>query len=531
MAESGTPAFVRKASGLVREFSSASFLFYGIAVSGLFYGFFFIASVAPLIGGNVIIGMLLYLVAMIAVTVTYYVTVVIMPRSGGDYVFVSRALHPSIGFIGNLTLAMLLIMLIGTTCVSIQAFGFGILFGYLGVVLNNPSWYQLATTMSSPTWILGLSWIWIVLGGLVALGSVKFYVKIQNVIFIIMIVGYVAMLAALAATSPANYAISFNNFVAQYKGAPGNYYNGVVTAAQGDGFVIPVQTAFSYASYLLFPLFAACGLMQWNAQLGGEIRNPKKTALLGLVGGGVIYVGLLAAGMLLLYHAVGFDFLSSLNYLLYNDYAKIPLPAYPYANMLTAIATTPALGAFILVMAILQQFLYIPGVYLYVSRGLFAYSFDGLLPQWFAKVSPRTHGPVNAVLTSIVAALIFFVIVNIPQTASYIYLVGSIYTWISSLIPTFMVGLSIVAIVKYKPNLLGLSPIKGIRLVALGVLTMFMMLAIVYAMLTDSVYGANSPFSIALGIGIVVVIALVYIAAKIRGGPLLSLAFKEVPPA
>jgi membrane protease YdiL (CAAX protease family) len=84
---------------------------------------------------------------------------------------------------------------------------------------------------------------------------------------------------------------------------------------------------------------------------------------------------------------------------------------------------------------------------------------------------------------------------------------------------------------KLRPQLHELSPIKGIKLVIPGIVTIIFTFVITYLCLTNPVYGANSPIGIYTAIGVVVAIALVYLVGRIRKGRLLELSFKEIPPA
>ena len=148
-ASSQGPAYVRKASGLVREMSAWDFAFFNLAGLGLFFSLFFWVSLAPLVGGNFLVGWLLFVLAMLSVTMVYYCFVVIMPRSGGDYVFVSRALHPAIGFIGNLTFGVLWLLYVAITGVTLTSTGVASFFGYTGVVFNIPSMVSISAAMGT----------------------------------------------------------------------------------------------------------------------------------------------------------------------------------------------------------------------------------------------------------------------------------------------------------------------------------------------------------------------------------------------
>jgi basic amino acid/polyamine antiporter, APA family len=94
--------FTRKATGLVREAKTSDALIYNLLWSSvgltfafywLFYGFY--PGASPYVSLLVAAGLGLpgaFIYAMLTQ---------VMPRTGGDYVFNSRSLHPAIGFAGN----------------------------------------------------------------------------------------------------------------------------------------------------------------------------------------------------------------------------------------------------------------------------------------------------------------------------------------------------------------------------------------------------------------------------------------------
>lgn len=95
--------FVRQASGLVREVSTLKATFFNIAaLSGnvVLLAIIFL----PLYGGAAIVGFspigLAHIIAgisLIVMALIFVILVSVMPRSGGDYVFTSRVMHPFLG--------------------------------------------------------------------------------------------------------------------------------------------------------------------------------------------------------------------------------------------------------------------------------------------------------------------------------------------------------------------------------------------------------------------------------------------------
>jgi len=522
------PVFLRDATGLVREIGWVSLLFYGMNVLGFQFSFYYIASLVPLLGTNTWFGFVIMACATISVILVYHAFVTMMPRSGGDYVFVSRALHPIIGFVGNLSFGVILMLFVaisaGTTSTSVL----GPLFGYLGVVTGNAGLISLAGQMSTPTYIIPIGAALILGLSILALISLRTYFKLQNVAFVITLVGVAVMIAVAASTSQSTFASSFNSFVGSYMAKSGDWYGNVTSTATAAGWAVPTSSWWM-GGIFAYPVLAVSGFFAYNAQMAGEIKNSRRSYLFASAGGAILYLALTAISLGLVMNAIGFNFLSAIDYLLYNAPAQIPLPALAYVNLLLATATTPALAVIIFASTLFAN-IYIPATFLFMSRGLFAYSFDGILPAWFAKVSDRTHGPTNAVAAATATALAFFVIINIPQSATYLYLFSSVATWVSAIIPTFFVGLSAALLLKLKPGFHEMSPIKGAKLVFLGIAEMFFMALLVYLLLTNPIYGGNTSIGEELALGLIIAYVLIFAIARARRGPSLMLAFKEIPP-
>jgi amino acid transporter len=371
-------------------------------------------------------------------------------------------------------------------------------------------------------------------GAAVAMYGTSFYLKVQNWQFIFVYAGIAATIAALLSVSQAGFASSFNAFAAHYMGKAGDYYNSVASDATTSGWTNPGTTSL-YGGLLSFVVLVGSFFSGPNAaQLCGEIRNPKRTYLVGSLAAAAFYVGFFGIVMALIYNTMGFNFLSAIDYLLYNNPSKIPLPntMLPYVGVLAAIGTNSALATVIFITIIIQAFLFMPCCYLWMSRGLFVYSFDRLLPEWFSKVSDRTHGPLNAVFASAIIAEILFLIINIPQSATYAYLFASV----SSLVEMFFPGLvmALLAIVVYvhrrKIQLYDSLPIKGWKLVGLGLALACFCMVCAYFLLTVPIYGANTPIGLSLVGGATIVFVVVYLVGWWRKRDLLELVFKQIPP-
>src|ERR671924_1908075 len=96
----GRPAvFERKATGLVREAGTLDVLIYNInfVSLGLMAALVFLFSTAFYPGANLYLTAIIMLLVVLPTSLVFAFFASAMPRSGGDYVYVSRTLHPALG--------------------------------------------------------------------------------------------------------------------------------------------------------------------------------------------------------------------------------------------------------------------------------------------------------------------------------------------------------------------------------------------------------------------------------------------------
>src|SRR5437870_11825820 len=97
-----TGVFLRKATGLVREVSLIDALIMNTLGMNVAVGavFLFLQAPANFPDGNLVLAVIIGTVIMAFTLLWVYSEFsAAMPRSGGDYVFVSRALHPFLGWL------------------------------------------------------------------------------------------------------------------------------------------------------------------------------------------------------------------------------------------------------------------------------------------------------------------------------------------------------------------------------------------------------------------------------------------------
>jgi amino acid transporter len=107
--------YVRKASGLVRNISALDAMILNIMVmapTAIFVYGVWASAIYP--GVDLPMTALLAIPLSIIVGLFYALYSAAMPRSGGDYIWISRTLHPAIGFMCNFFLFMVLLSVAGS---------------------------------------------------------------------------------------------------------------------------------------------------------------------------------------------------------------------------------------------------------------------------------------------------------------------------------------------------------------------------------------------------------------------------------
>src|SRR5579863_4273620 len=130
-----TSVFVRNATGLVRElspFDAFNLVFSAVLIP---VGITQMLSFAPTFwpNANILVSFLFSIPLVLCFGMVYLYFTVAMPRSGGDYVWVSRILGPGLGFFANLSLTFVFTTWVSfnfTTMLTLLLPGLGYVAGF-----------------------------------------------------------------------------------------------------------------------------------------------------------------------------------------------------------------------------------------------------------------------------------------------------------------------------------------------------------------------------------------------------------------
>ena len=173
---------------------------------------------------------------------------------------------------------------------------------------------------------------------------------------------------------------------------------------------------------------------------------------------------------------------------------------------------------------------------LIITRNLFAWSFDRLIPQWVADVNERTHSPIKATVIAGVAIYIMLLITFL--TPFWAYLVN-----LAGVAATVGMVVSIAAIIfpyrrkdifEKAPNIVKQRVFNIPTLTWAGIFTLLTQIVVSYvAWTTPSIGGAVSIISLTSSFAMFLIGFPLYLIPYFinkRRGLDTSLAYKELPP-
>jgi amino acid transporter len=147
------PVFARNSSGLVRAASAtdASFVNMYVATFPIMLGFMLGLVLAFYPGVNIFLTLAIGFILAMPLVLAYAMASTIMKRSGGDYIFISRTIHPSIGFAANFVFVVFNTVFLTSTGYYFCIWGLSPLARFLGVELNNAGLVSLSVSLVRPS--------------------------------------------------------------------------------------------------------------------------------------------------------------------------------------------------------------------------------------------------------------------------------------------------------------------------------------------------------------------------------------------
>ena len=400
--------FVRKASGLVRAWSVFDAFIYATFSINLITLGLFIFSYCYYLGGSLITGVVVGAIFTVFEVIVYASLISAMPRAGGDYVWQSRILNRTIGFVLTVTGWWFILWL--WTPLYGQMLTYEVYTPLLAIagLKDAALWF----TTSATGQFVGMLSVCIIVFIYIAVGM-KTYARIQKFCFWGGLAGLAIVFLLLLFGNNASFIANFNALAPRFGAQPGDTYNAILKAGASAGTVAGSLWPLAFGvSILLVPMLTFFNLWpNWGSTLYGEVRGATdyKRNLSGMLWAIVVTTIGAVIFFLLIGKTIGWNFYNMANGAFWHfgvDQAS-PLPIFPYPVLFAAfMVKSPALMFIIVLLMSLWWFGWSGTLFLSSTRVIFAAAIDRMLPEWVSRIEPRTKTPINALLLMVIPSAV-----------------------------------------------------------------------------------------------------------------------------
>ncbi|MCJ7585294.1 MAG: APC family permease [Anaerolineales bacterium] len=387
--------FARKASGLVRGLSFIDAFGVGFMNQGLTPSMWVMISfgLGVYTGGNLIWATLISaLLCGVGFSLVWGILGGSMPRSGGEYIYNSRIIHPIIGIAESFGNAFVWIMWIYILAPWTVDPGLVMMFEFL----NLPAAAEFCT---QPIALFLIASLVNLIALLFVVFGVKVFARVQKVIMVLGITGCTVILLVFTFTSHDAFILAWNNLAAQFG------------SVDYEGFLMAARAAIADAGGVLpktWNWFDTLGVMVAGSWLfaysycitfiAGEVKRPDKTIILANLSAILVPAAFMVWLAAALYNSVGFEFLSATAWVdnMGEGLAGYTLPWAPNFVGLAAVINHNPFVVFMMAMSfIVFNLWWVALSYLAFPRILFAWGMDRMGPKWFADIDYRWASPVK----------------------------------------------------------------------------------------------------------------------------------------
>jgi basic amino acid/polyamine antiporter, APA family len=393
-------AFARKASGLVRGLSMWDAFGVGFMNQGLTPSIWVMMSLGlgVYLGGNLWLATIISCVlAGIGFPIVWGVLGGSMPRSGGEYIYNSRIIHPIVGIAESFGNAFVWIMWIYVLAPWLANPGLTMMADFMG-------WKGLSNFANNSWGAFTIATVGNIIAFLFVVFGIKIFARAQKAIMIFGIGGCTVICVVLSLYSKQDFINHWNALATQYHSLP------------YDGFLSGVQAAAGQAMPHSWNLVDTLGVMVAGSWLfaysycitfiAGEVKRPDKTIILSNLFAIIVPAVYMLWVAFALYHMIDFNFISATAWL---DNSGSTLANYHYHGVvgynlpwgthfvgLMAIVNQNKILLFIAALSFLAFDLWWVALsYLAFPRIIFAWGMDRMGPKWFTDVNPRWASPVK----------------------------------------------------------------------------------------------------------------------------------------
>ena len=327
---SGKKIFTRDATGLTKQLSAWDAL--GVILSGI--GLLFVFNAIGLTegeypGANPIATPVFGFLLVLPLVAMYVLFSIALPRTGGDYVWVGRIIHPIVGFFTNFTITIISISFVGSIGSVVVSWALAEELYDLGKLDNNSSWVSLATSIQNPQTEFWFSVGFIILAGLLVAASTKWSARfMKSWTYLSWVIGAIFVIVVVVAGS-GTFASNFNHL-------SGSNVTAVVSAGQAAGAPAGIPSAFSSPTVYA----GALGLLgylafNYSVYFASEIKRNTRSQIFAQFGGVTIFMVFSVILVAVAYLGEGPSLANALSVLWITGSSSYPYVSLPMASGLS----------------------------------------------------------------------------------------------------------------------------------------------------------------------------------------------------
>ncbi|HWE07998.1 MAG TPA: hypothetical protein VG325_01510 [Solirubrobacteraceae bacterium] len=431
--------FARRATGFVRDIKVRDAIIFNVlpACPGLVMALSVFWVLSTFTGVNLYVGILITILCAFFISGAFGLLSQIMPRSGGDYILISRSLHPGLAVGSSLLIGTSAMLAMGYWGVFTANICIGPMLTMFGASVDSHWLQQAGVTLTHHPWNMIIGFIEVaILAGIMASGT-RLLMRVQFWLFVSAMAGFIVAAITLLVTSHGGFISDYNSYARPFT-HHANTYSYFMAQAKSSGINTHAPTNW-HNTIIASGAFIAFGVWTWySVNYAGEIRQAgtRKNWYSMLGGLALTFIPILLM-VVLLEKTVSYPFLTAVNAV--SSKAVYTLPNQPWwITLVTSIWNNAVFVAFMGLTFICWAPLIVYTQIVQPVRALFAWAFDQVIPERIATVNERTHTPVFS-LGLIAVASIFFLYLA-AYSSSFLK-----YVALSTIVgfPTFiMVGIS-----------------------------------------------------------------------------------------
>ncbi len=329
----GGRLFTRQATGLVRSVSPRSTLIFNCFTAPapfvLAIALFWTLGAFP--GANLYVALALGYVAGIVFSFAISTVTSAIPRSGGDYVFVGRILHPIAGIVSSFCFTAGVLLSAAAITLFLVTAALAPSLNVIGLLSNSSTLLDWGTTLSSSRgWQFGIGAAFLGVAALLAATGWKWALRVQGFAFLLAALGLLVTGIVVLVKSGGDFVSAFNSFANPITG-DSNSYQSVIDAAKDAGVNVDHGSVFSntwpaFGAVIGFSIYSF-----YSTHISGEVRQAG-TWRTSAVMTGAAAINMIACVVMtaIFFHGFGSEFFASANAV--NGTDAWPFAAPPFAT-------------------------------------------------------------------------------------------------------------------------------------------------------------------------------------------------------